>query len=197
MFTPSEIYEKEMADPSSPSAAQDHTLTIVPTASDEKASISALSLEQAERVVLPERLYDDAQTALAKGDFSDKMESGELHPWESSMASMQSYVDHVCSLAGIKRFGYLCEGKMPKPDVEEPEAREERGESAKDQTESKEEAGSRKRRAISDLTGGNDETRPKRSPIKPRKINMKETEPSPINVLSSGMIRKKPKHNPD
>ncbi|KAG6994135.1 hypothetical protein G7Y79_00047g083610 [Physcia stellaris] len=220
VFTPSEIYEKEIAHPSSPSAAQGHTSTTDPTASDEKVpnrfssifdesttclrnpgpnlggTASALSLEQAQRVILSEKSYDDAQTALAKGDFSDKMERGELHPWESSMASMQSYVDHVCSLAEIKNFGYLCEGKMPEPEVEEPEPNDEKGEAANDQRESKEEeAGSRKRRAISDLTGGNDETKPKSSPVKPRNYNHKETEPVPINVLSSGMIRKKPKPN--
>lgn len=218
VFTPSELDEQELVSRNSSSAAQDHISKADLTASDDKMSTrtpltsnepttyarhlgqdtretaSPLSLEQAQRVILSESSYDDAQTALAKGDFSDKMENGEVHPWESSMMSMQSYVDYVCSLAEIERFGYFCEGKMPKPEVEESESKDEVGESAGKSKE--EEAGSKRKRAISHSTAGNDETRPKISPMKPRNINLQETEPIPINVLSSGMIRKKPKPNP-
>lgn len=163
-----------------------------------KSLPSPLTQQHAQRIMLSETEYDEAQSVLAQGDFSDKTESGEDRETEASTRSMKKWIDHVLSLASEKRFGYVCKGKMTESQSESEEEKEkEADEKPATNTSSLDQVELGKKRTIEDLVYGDDGVKPKTSPKKLRSLNAKAIQPSPINVLSAGMMRKKPKLKPE
>ncbi|KAL8793326.1 MAG: hypothetical protein Q9195_004103 [Heterodermia aff. obscurata] len=146
----------------------------------------------AERVVIDSSQYEDIMAILEGGDFTDKRENGEERTIDASVEVLERWADEVCSAADIEQFGYLVFGELQEP-VAESSHEQSATEGAKtDQTP----AGGKKRR-VSDISDPEDsEYRPGKKPSRKARARSVKAE-DPVNLLSGGMIRKKPKRAAD
>lgn len=145
----------------------------------------------AERVVLDSSDYDEAMGFLETGDFTDKMENGETRTIDAAIECLERWAEHVCHVAEIQQFGYQVFGKFEEP-VAESSHEQSATEGAKtDQPQSG------KKRNITEISGDDDQPEKKTSPRKTRGSGAKAAQPEPVNLLSGGTIRKKPKRGAD
>lgn len=144
----------------------------------------------AERLVLDPNDYDVVMQLLAEGDFTDKMENGETRTIDASVEVLETWADHVCHVAKVEQFGYQVFGKLEEP-VAESSHEQSTTEGAKtDQPQSG------KKRAVTE--DSDEEYQPnKKTSRKTRGRSAKAAQPEPVNLLSGGTIRKKPKRDED
>ena len=145
----------------------------------------------AERVVLSSSNYEDAMNILEAGDFTDKMVNGETRTIDAAIDCLQSWAEHVCHVAEIEQFGYLVFGKLEEP-VAESSHEQSATEGAKTD---KPQSG--KKRTITEVSDNDGEPKEKTPARKTRGGSAKATQPEPVNLLSGGTIRKKPKRGAD
>ena len=145
----------------------------------------------AERVVLNSSDYDDAMGFLEGGDFTDKMENGETRTIDAAIECLERWAEHVCHAAEIEQFGYQVFGKFEEPAAESSHEQSATEGAKTDQPQNG------KKRTITEISGDDNQPEMKTSPRKTRGSSAKVTQPEPVNLLSGGTIRKKPKRGAD
>ena len=144
----------------------------------------------AERLVLDPNDYDNAMALLEEGDFTDKMEHGEMRSIDAAIEVLETWADHVCHMAKVEEFGYQVFGEL-----EEPVAESSHEQSATEGAKTDRPQRGKKRNYTE--TSDSDDLPTKKTSRKTRGRSAKAAEPDPVNLLSGGTIRKKAKRAAD
>ena len=185
VFTPKGLVDKEeyTSDSALPTSHQNSESTPTQPASSEEPAFYESPGYATSEVVLTHEAYETAQEVLASGDFSKE---------SAAIQSMLDWMSKVEQLTDV-RFGYLCPGKAVKPrkrDHEEPKPEHDDARSDIPQTET---TAPGKKRTVGEITDEHKDPKGVDPVSKPSDSIREAKEPSPVNLLSGGMIRKKPK----
>lgn len=184
VFTPKGLIEKkEHTSASAPSTSHQNPDSIpTQSASNEEPAFYESPDYATGEVVLTHEEYESAQDALASGDFSDE---------SAAIQTMLDWISKVEQLADV-RLGYLCTGKTVKSRKPDPEPKSEHGDALPDTSHSEAMEPGQKRN-IGELVDEHKDPKEVDPVPEASDSNRKGKEASPVNLLSGGTIRKKPK----